>query len=284
MSFSIIPTLIYCAIVSSSYVQAIHVFAQIGDRNDPKTIKSRIIRISMVTAINLLLVSFTMKKILKIVPVTESILPILGIKNLFIWGNFIQVLKTLLLFMILFIGPVVDFIFNPHFYYESIIEAVRDLLFAPLTEEFFYTSIVTGSLLAYKISSSSNGLATGPYTPTVFRNDNSMEIFLKLSPLFFGFAHLHHGIELWRKNYKFTQIIFTCLFQFLYTSLFGYLTNKLFVNTGNVWCCFVAHAFCNFMGLPSLTVSGCKSYKILYWVLLFVGITQFGSRFNDLTL
>jgi prenyl protein peptidase len=42
------------------------------------------------------------------------------------------------------------------------------------------------------------------------------------------------------------------VFQFTYTSLFGFFAGFVFLRTGNVYSVILAHAFCNWMGLPRL--------------------------------
>lgn len=279
---SIIPTLIYVTFVAYSYVFFLHFHALKGYRNDPIIMKFRIKRIIIVSIINLLLAPIILIYIIKTVPELTSLIKILGFRNIFKIKNFFNMLKTLYLFMILFSGPLLDEFFNPKLFhnYFTNLEIFRDLIIAPFTEEIFYTSLTTGPILAWKLSQESNQTQ---YLPTLFYDSKSITPFLKLTPLLFGFAHLHHAIEMKRNGFKISKIILTCGFQCIYTTLFGYLTNRIFVNTGNIWCCFIAHSFCNFMGLPKLDVNGCLSYRITYWSLLIIGILYFSSNFTKLT-
>lgn len=283
---SIIPTLVYVSIVAYSYVFSLHIKAVQGYRDDPIIIIFRTKRIALVTIANLLLAPFVLVHVLKTVPDVKSVFRILGILDFFHLEVFSKMLKTLFLFMMLFSGPLLDRIVNQEYMerYSSTIEMLRDLLIAPLTEEFVYTSLTTGSILAYELSKKPLAyLATPYYSSTEFHNKKEFDIYLKLSPILFGFAHLHHAIELRRQNNSWGQIIITCVFQSIYTTFFGYLTNRVFVNTGSLACCFVAHSFCNYMGFPKLSVSGCNSYKIIYWALLLFGVSSFSSRFDKMT-
>lgn len=279
---SLFPTILYSSIVASSYVVCLHYHGLKGNRNDPKIIKFRIKRIILITVINLILAPFILVKVLKTAPDVISCFQILGLKNIFIKKNVFDMLKTLYLFMILFCGPLLELILEKDFIneYMSWIEACRDLFVAPLTEEFFYTSLTTGSILAFELSKLDTDSI---YSPTVFYGNESIDTYLKLSPLFFGFAHLHHSLEMLKQGRSYIQVVVTCGFQCLYTTLFGYLTNRVFVNTGSVWCCFIAHAFCNFMGLPNLNPKGCILYKLTYWGLLIFGAFNFNLNFDKLT-
>lgn len=278
-----LPTLAYVTVVAYSYVFFIHYKAKQGDRNDPEMIKYRLLRVSLATIINFTLAPYILINVLDIVPNREALYSIIGLTNIFSIREIVAVLKTLFLFMILFIGPLFEAAqeFSIEERYSSKIEIVRDLLFAPLTEEFFYTSLTTGSLLAYEITHTHNQV--GAYTPTRFYKDPSVAKYLQLSPLFFGFAHLHHALEMRKKKYPLVQILMLCGFQFMYTTLFGFLTNYVFLNTGSLWCCFIAHSFCNFMGFPNTSIDGSLAKKIGYWLLLVGGVYGFGHWFDTLS-
>jgi prenyl protein peptidase len=73
-----------------------------------------------------------------------------------------------------------------------------------------------------------------------------------LTPLYFGIAHVHHLYEfrITHPRVPFILAVARSLFQFTYTSLFGFFAAFVFVRTGNVYTCILAHAFCNWMGLP----------------------------------
>lgn len=283
---SIYLTVLHVLFVAISYVIAIHLKAKSGDRNDPSIIQSRLIRVSIASIIFILLTKYVLIYLLHTIPNEIAVHQILGLKNPFTQHCLCQVFNTLKLFMILFMGPlselILSFIYSPSFEssYDSFYEVLRDLVIAPLTEEIFYTSLTTGPLLAYKLYQR-GGSST--YEPTVFHNDNSISLILQLNPLLFGFAHLHHGYEMYHKGYRLAQIIGLCGFQCLYTTLFGYLTNLIFVNTGNIWCCFIAHSFCNFMGFPNISVKGNIFHMVFYWFLLILGVNSFGALFDKLT-
>lgn len=269
---------LYIIVVSYSYVFSIHVNALHGDRDDPKVMRFRMKRISLVTLINIILAPIILICYLKVVPDVSCLLESLGVVNPLSSSSIVSVLKTLLLFIILFIGPVIKSVVENDLFsqFSSFLQLFRDLLFAPLTEEFFYTSLTTGPFLASK--------AVSTYSPTQFHDDDSVENILRYTPLLFGFAHLHHAIEMRKKGANIASILIVCGFQCLYTALFGYLTNRIFINTGSLWCCFVAHSFCNLMGFPSLTVEGRLTWRIGYILLLLLGLYGFNKYFTCLTL
>lgn len=72
------------------------------------------------------------------------------------------------------------------------------------------------------------------------------------TPVIFGLAHIHHFYE-FRITHPHTPLIaavIRSLFQFTYTTLFGSFATFLFLRTGSLLAVCLAHAFCNWMGLP----------------------------------
>lgn len=73
-----------------------------------------------------------------------------------------------------------------------------------------------------------------------------------ITPLFFGIAHFHHLIEHLRQGMRKSLAIQMSCVQFAYTSIFGIYSAYLFLRTGHFVAPFIAHAFCNHMGLPDV--------------------------------
>ena len=75
---------------------------------------------------------------------------------------------------------------------------------------------------------------------------------LLLTPLYFGLAHLHHLYEfrLTHPRVPLFPCVLRTLAQFAYTTLFGWYASFVFVRTGSLPAAVLAHAFCNWMGLP----------------------------------
>ena len=109
---------------------------------------------------------------------------------------------------------------------------VRNLLLAPVCEEFIFRGCVISLLLAANL----------PYTAL-----------LLLSPLLFGLAHLHHLVGLMRsKGVPAAQAVAAVGFQLLHTTLFGTFAAYVYLSTGSVVACMLCHAFCNWMEFPDL--------------------------------
>lgn len=266
MASELIKTIIYVCLVSYSYVASIYVYAPKGDRNLPHIIRSRIIRVSIITLVNMLMAPIILTKILKTSSDYSVSLSFLGLTNPFTIREFSSCAKTLLLFIILFMGPVVQNLVYFNFHQTDSLESFRDFFIAPLTEEFIYTALTTGSFAPF------------------FNSPESVKIICLTTPLLFGMAHLHHAYGIIKRGVPIMQAISICLFQLIYTTLFGYLTNCVFINSGSVWCCFIAHSFCNFMGFPDLRTKNGLLIDIMYWSLLYLGLWGFGKWFNILTI
>ncbi|GMM28373.1 CAAX prenyl protease [Martiniozyma asiatica (nom. inval.)] len=257
-------TLLYVLIVTNLYVAILYFRAPKGDRNDPPVIKSRIVRVSCFTTVVIIVTPFVLMYIGSASNVNDAY-EILGFPKLdlkCLW----QMAKTLALFAWLFMGPLIHYSFEGEIsdLHESKLAIWRDLVIAPITEEIVYTS-----------------LSLAPFLAIIPENEK----LLYLTPLLFGSAHLHHFYTMTtRTNPPPNPIgasIIICLFQLLYTTLFGYLTNRVFVQTNNVWCCALAHAFCNYLGFPILDIGMYYGnfIRILYWLSLVVGIIGFTSFF-----
>lgn len=113
-------------------------------------------------------------------------------------------------------------------------QASRDLLIAPLAEEIiFRVCIITPFLYSGKIGI--GGICW-------------------IAPLFFGLAHFHHAIQKLKGGAKWQHVCFETLFQFTYTTLFGAYASYCFIKFGSLVDIVLLHTFCNFMGLPNVSV------------------------------
>ncbi|KAE8349708.1 Sucrase/ferredoxin-like-domain-containing protein [Aspergillus coremiiformis] len=75
-----------------------------------------------------------------------------------------------------------------------------------------------------------------------------------VAPLYFGIAHVHHFYE-FRLTHPDTSILAALLrsiFQFGYTTVFGWYATFVYLRTGSLPAVILAHAFCNWCGLPRL--------------------------------
>ncbi|SCU89885.1 LAFA_0E21638g1_1 [Lachancea sp. 'fantastica'] len=298
--------------VSLSYVGAIHMpFGNIRAykirRDDPNVIKSRLRRVTCISALNLILVPLFISVFgqisFKDAALSLGLIP--GAYHDDSLSRFVfdlngyvhDTLQVLKLASILYCGPLLD---NLLYYLvvpgENLFSPFRDLknevysiwglrnyVFGPLSEELFFTSFMVNSILL-----------TQPHS-TAFKT------VLWISPLFFGLAHVHHGWEMHSIGlYSPVQILATVALQFTYTTIFGAFTNFVFLRSGrNLWACVALHTFANYMGLPQgseLAVWLEENYKKValrsflgsifkyaYVALLVLGIVGFKNNIYALT-
>lgn len=299
--------------VSLSYVVALHIsFKGINDykmrRDDPRVIKSRMKRVLGVTLINIVLIPWFhaiysqgecnfIEAFLRL-GLIPGILYGQGILR-FAWGLFFSsVVNCLKLMCILYCGPLLDnllyYLLVPGVSVKSMfidvynelfnIWGLRNYVFAPLTEELFYTAMIINNYLITDQKSTT-------FNSVIF-----------LSPLFFGVAHVHHGFEMYSIGlYSTLNILFSVLFQTVYTTAFGIFTNYVFVRTGgNLWCCIFLHAMANYLGFPGgselssqlhivqhkcsrLVIVFGALWKWIYIGLLLVGVAEFKNNLWNLT-
>ncbi|BGP32082.1 CAAX prenyl protease [Rhodotorula toruloides] len=112
-------------------------------------------------------------------------------------------------------------------------KGVRNYFGAPLTEELTFRSCIlaVSSLGGWSVSK-----------------------LIFLSPLWFGLAHVHHARETYIAHGRTSRALLVAtaqsLFQLAYTTLFGWYASFLFLRTGSIIPPFLAHAFCNALGVP----------------------------------
>lgn len=151
------------------------------------------------------------------------------------------------------------------------LQAARNFLVGPLTEEFVFRGCMCPLLLCAGV----------PLPRVVF-----------LGPLVFGVAHLHHAYERTRSGVPVAHALLAVGFQLSYTSLFGAYAGFVFLRTGQLWAAFWCHAFCNFMGLPDVSffstskhapLSVLYPYRFVFLATYLVGIGLFGGLLFKLT-
>jgi prenyl protein peptidase len=145
---------------------------------------------------------------------------------------------------------------------------IRNLVVAPLAEEFVFRGCMVSPLL-------SAGLQ--PWEVSF------------IAPMFFGTAHFHHAYLKMKQGSRMSQVIVVTAFQFAYTTLFGAYAAHTFIRTGSTVAVFVSHSFCNCMGLPDLGFlqrRGCR-LSLVYphrWLIMaayIMGMTAFYSGFRS---
>ncbi|KAI4175428.1 MAG: hypothetical protein LQ343_001627 [Gyalolechia ehrenbergii] len=154
----------------------------------------------------------------------------------------LEVVKSLLLTALLFIGPlfervVIEGRWKDWIRGQTIRESLgswigwRNYVAGPVTEEILFRSLLVPLHL----------LTTLPSTRVVL-----------FTPLYFGIAHVHHFYEfiLTHPHTPMAPSIIRSLIQFTYTTIFGWYATFVFIRTGNVIAVTLAHTFCNWAGLP----------------------------------
>lgn len=254
--------LILALIVAILYVVAIYFQNPSGlrplQRNDPRVIKYRMKRITMLCFGLLLFIPIA-------TPITIRDLGLIPgfTNNRNFFNDFNNIIYSILLILGLYLCKIINYIAN--YTVGNILDDLymnfftlvgfRDHIFAPITEEFIYRSIIINLLLLANYS-----------------NQN----IIIFSPLLFGFAHLHHGYQ----NYlTYQQTILTTLLQLLfttfYTTIFGMLQSYLFLKYNNLLSIIFVHLICNLFGFPELIIDGSFNYKLLYYCSIIVGVIGF---------
>lgn len=119
--------------------------------------------------------------------------------------------------------------------------SIKSLLVGPITEELVYRGVLISIYL-------DNGLTSDQALSENF--------------LYFGLAHLHHGLMRWLNGEGAgKQICVQSFMHFVMTSLFGTYACYLVLRTGNIWPSVVSHLLCNLYGPPEL--SGTATYYFL---------------------
>ncbi|KAL7581648.1 hypothetical protein ACA910_022197 [Epithemia clementina (nom. ined.)] len=144
---------------------------------------------------------------------------------------------------------------------------MRNLLIAPMTEEFVFRGFIVPALLA-------SGMKT--------------TIVCWIAPLFFGVAHAHHAIRrIVREGEPSAVVLVQTVFQLSYTTLFGAYTSYAYIQTKSLFAVVLSHSFCNWMGLPNLAffrkTSQLHGYRHFLVAVHVVGLVAFFKWFNILT-
>lgn len=149
---------------------------------------------------------------------------------------------------------------------RALLIKLRNLVLAPVCEEFIFRGCVISLLVAANL----------PYSAL-----------LLLSPLLFGLAHLHHLVGLMRaKGVPLVQAVATVGFQLFHTTLFGTYAAYLYLSTGSVLSCMLSHAFCNWMEFPDLGWIGNPHHpaykrRLSVAVVFIVGMVVFGCSLGS---
>lgn len=134
----------------------------------------------------------------------------------------------------------------------------RNVIFAPVTEEWCFRACVVP---LFVLADLKNGWIIA-FTCAVF-----------------GLAHVHHYFEHRRSGLSHQQALVSVTAQLAYTSLFGAIESYFFLATGSLVGVILPHAFCNWMGMPSLEFAQqghpCHRLRHFIWLAYAVGIAAF---------
>ena len=156
--------------------------------------------------------------------------------------------------------------------YKFDILALKNLVFAPLFEEFIYRVCLINLCIESKALSETEAVL--------------------IMPMFFAFSHLHHVIMQRREpGFSYKKALLMALFKLMYTQVFGIYSGFVYVWTGSIWPAFALHAHCNFFGFPSFQNFFERDYLmtdraiagVLYVVGSIVFLWYFPSSFGDYT-
>mmetsp|Transcript_23771 Transcript_23771/g.34032 ORF Transcript_23771/g.34032 Transcript_23771/m.34032 type:complete len:274 (-) Transcript_23771:380-1201(-) len=157
----------------------------------------------------------------------------------------------------------------------------RNIIFAPLSEELVFRSILIPSLY----------IALIQQDPTCSHHSSLLWTVIWISPLWFGFAHIHHLIEKLSHGIPLSMAFFSTTIQFTYTTFFGFIATILFMRTGSILSSLLSHMICNVIGLPDLSfytsqsgfMSSLLPYRYLLLALHALGLIGFGYLLFPLT-
>jgi len=235
-------------------------------RDDPEVIKRRFLSVGCVCAVSWVPLYLERLRggggegVLQAAPLSE----LLGIRA----GGLAQaVALPLMLTSALFLGPLLTKALHAWEHGASSSEAdlvlARNLVVAPLTEEFVFRACMAPLLRLRGLGASAAVWAT---------------------PLFFGAAHLHHAREMVvHQKVAPARAALIVAVQFGYTTVFGWLATFLLLRTGHLAAPVTAHVFCNWMGLPDFAGAARHPRRRLVGAAYVAGVGLFAALLFPLT-
>lgn len=222
----------------ATYVGCLYIFSgkhrraegKAPDRNNPLVIRERFARVAVASALTpIISLAATRLPGSAASQCTMSTVPL--VRWFGLWAPGTNVLTAaalpLLLTMVLFLGPLVaqwlegELFVRPHADLTDL-QRLRNLVVGPISEEWVFRACMCPLLYGAGVDDAANVFTTAGL---------------------FGLAHVHH---LFDADHSWTVVAV----QFTYTSLFGAYSSYLFLRTGLIVGPVLAHAFCNFQGLP----------------------------------
>ncbi len=159
--------------------------------------------------------------------------------------------------------------------FQNTWEAVRNFAVAPLAEEIIFRLCII--------------------PPFVYSGTIGTAGICWITPLFFGMAHMHHAVMKLKLGEPWKRVMFGTVFQMTYTSLFGAYASYCFVKHGSLTGIMLVHSFCNFMGLPNMSlffgpspkrgadsklVKASRNFRFASGIAYAIGIAGFALAFR----
>lgn len=244
-----------CIAIGVTYVAPFYLRHGLA-RNSPSTIKFRMATTTATSLVAWLPLCWSLQKQGK----SPLLLHLLGLR----WhGMLAAVLRPAALTACLFTGPILQSWLSQthHESCQSGLQTLRNLIVAPLTEEFCFRACMAPLFLLEGCSRIRTVLIT---------------------PVMFGVAHLHHLVELVKfQGLKPHLAALQVSFQFLYTTIFGWYVTHVFLSTGHLASAVVVHAICNWQGFPPLAdLKGhphCRQLLLAYATGIAICARQFSA-------
>lgn len=261
-TLSVTGGIISCFGLAVIFVCVLYLVPTNKPRDDPETIRWRIITTALVTLSSpfyiLLWADSTSSE------AGDELYHVLGMK---LDGIVPAVVYPLILVSILYGGVLVHSLLGSLFnkgVFKTYINvsltefrtdiALRNYIIAPFVEEFVFRACMLPMLTA----------------------SMGMKIGVLVCPLFFGIAHVHHLVEWYRwRQQPFIEALLVTVVQLCYTSVFGLYSAFLFVRTGHLVSPVVSHVYCNVMGLPDIEAIVNSKYSVVLWIIYIFSLVSF---------
>lgn len=268
-----VMAIVYCCIIAFTFVFALYQLPKSIrnlHRDHPKHVKARILVCVVISCLVPLLVDHYLNKIQHNIPTSKF----LGIHPTCI--SFVVIIRSFLLILSMFLGPVIESLTNIFAYSKSFCHALRLCLFktkhnfidqpllifralviAPLCEEWLFRSCMLPMLIFSGFSESAS---------------------IAITCTIFGLAHSHHYFEHRKAGKSHSAALASVVVMLLYTAVFGSVASHVFLKTGNFYSIVIMHSFANYMGFPIASFS-CNHSKLYPFRFLFWFLYAFGFAF-----
>ncbi|KAK4472959.1 hypothetical protein MN116_004161 [Schistosoma mekongi] len=228
-----------CILYASLFISGLYFAGGNFPRDHPETIKRRVVSVFVTGTISMIHVLTFIRSPER--PLFQLSSYEFGKVFIRLDGLFEAVITSIILTLVLYLGVLLDDIFNGNLsvlfdaqYWKGRIFnwiSFRNFVIAPLAEELIFRACITFHLLP------------------LF---SSCIMLCFISSLFFSVSHFHHIVESIESGQDLQSAFQTSLFQVFYTTLFGMYSGFLMLRTGNIASSIVTHSLCNFFGLPDL--------------------------------